>query len=155
MGKAPIHKNKGKRGHKLSHKAARRTKSDLAPPDLMWNAFHSQSVKVGVRSCVWSAAAAPARECAHVLCSAAPPQSEPPPLDEDLPGMGQFYCNVTGCASWPTRASAATERRRLSLGPARTRRWCGDEECARLTLALACAHHTGDTSRAPWRSRAT
>ena len=25
------------------------------------------------------------------------PQSKPLPLDEDLPGMGQFYCDVTGC----------------------------------------------------------
>lgn len=47
MGKGPGHNNKGKRGHKLSHKSARRTKSALAPADLMYQAFHaSQEVKV-------------------------------------------------------------------------------------------------------------
>jgi hypothetical protein len=45
MGKGPGHANKGKRGHKLSHKAARRTKSALAPPDMMFAAFHLQTVK--------------------------------------------------------------------------------------------------------------
>jgi hypothetical protein len=47
MGKGPGHNNKGKRGHKLSHKSARRIKSALAPADLMWEAFHApQEIKV-------------------------------------------------------------------------------------------------------------
>ena len=47
MGTGPGHNNKGKRGHKLSHKTARRIKSALAPPDLMWEAFHApQEIKV-------------------------------------------------------------------------------------------------------------
>jgi len=47
MGKGPGHNNKGKRGHKLSHKTARRAKSVLAPADLMWEAFHAPAeVKV-------------------------------------------------------------------------------------------------------------
>lgn len=46
MGKGPGHNNKGKRGHKLSHKSARRIKSALAPPDMMWEAFHApQEIK--------------------------------------------------------------------------------------------------------------
>ena len=55
MGKAPNNRNKGKSGHKLSHKAARRTKSALAPPDMMWKAFHLHTVEVRVQNCasVW------------------------------------------------------------------------------------------------------
>ena len=49
MGKGPGHNNKGKRGHKLSHKTARRAKSVLAPADLMWEAFHAPA-EVKVRS---------------------------------------------------------------------------------------------------------
>ena len=51
-------------GHKLSHKSARRTKSLTAPADLVYAAFHAEG----------------------------PPPARP--LDEDLPGMGQFYCTV-------------------------------------------------------------
>lgn len=102
MGKTPTHKNKGKRGHKLSHKTARRTKSALAPPDLMYKAFHLQNVEV---------------RCTRALLRTAlkrrtrdRPQSAPPPLDEDLPGMGQFYCNVTGCVGCCFHLCAAARR---------------------------------------------
>jgi hypothetical protein len=34
--------------------------------------------------------------CAGPLTGRAAAQSKPAELDEDLPGMGQFYCDVTG-----------------------------------------------------------
>ena len=99
MGKGPGHNNKGKRGHKLSHKTARRAKSVLAPADLMWEAFHAPA-EVKVRS----AERARLGLCADERSS----QSKPLPLDEDLPGMGQFYCDVTGCVcAWGSRDGAA------------------------------------------------
>jgi hypothetical protein len=110
MGKAPPHKNKGKRGHKLSHKAARRTKSDLAPPDLMWKAFHLQTVKVGLFVCAEGAVFRGLCLLTSVPACVPSLQSEPPPQDEDLPGMGQFYCNVTGCAHG-MRSSISTAQR--------------------------------------------
>jgi hypothetical protein len=67
MGKTPTHKNKGKRGHKLSHKTARRTKSALAPPDMMWKAFHLQTVKAR------AAAAAALGFAASSVASLTPP----------------------------------------------------------------------------------
>jgi len=69
----------GKKGHKLSHKSARRAKSLSAPADLVYAAFHK----------------APAAR----------------PVDEDLPGAGQFYCVVTGR---DFENAAALERHMLS-----------------------------------------
>lgn len=50
MGKTPTHKNKGKRGHKLSHKTARRAKSLSSPADLIYAAFHVPKARRG-RGC--------------------------------------------------------------------------------------------------------
>jgi hypothetical protein len=71
MGKGPGHNNKGKRGHKLSHKTARRAKSVLAPADLMWEAFHAPA-EVKVRS---SPKVASACCLAHVLTALAAEQA--------------------------------------------------------------------------------
>ena len=45
MGKTPTHKNKGKKGHKLSHKTARRAKSLSAPADLVFDAYHANQAR--------------------------------------------------------------------------------------------------------------
>ena len=45
MGTTPKHKTKGKRGHKLSHKSARRAKSLSAPADLVFDAYHANQAR--------------------------------------------------------------------------------------------------------------
>ena len=67
------HKKKGKQGHKYSFKTSRRTKFELPHADVLYEALAAET-QTG--------------------------QAKPLPLNEDLPGLGQFYCNVSGCAAY-------------------------------------------------------
>ena len=51
-------------------------------------------------------------------------QSKPLPLDEDLPGMGQFYCDVTGCVQCSAQCTASLAEPPVSFagGTLRTQR---------------------------------
>ena len=62
------HKKKGKKGHMFSCKSARRTKFELPHADVLYNALVAESQG----------------------------EVKPLPVNEDLPGLGQFYCNVSG-----------------------------------------------------------
>lgn len=70
MGKTSTHKHKGTRGHKYSHKTARDGKFNLPHADVLYKGLQEVA-----------AAAAPLK---------------PLEINEDLPGLGQFYCNVSG-----------------------------------------------------------
>lgn len=61
----------GTKGHKYSHKTAREGKFNLPHADVLYEQLHAE------------------------LAKDEPPK--PRPINDDLPGLGQFYCNVSGC----------------------------------------------------------
>lgn len=65
----------GTRGHKFSHKRERDAKFNLPHADVLYN--HLQKELAGE-----------------------PPKKRA--IDEDLPGLGQYYCNVSGCEALPS-----------------------------------------------------
>mmetsp|Transcript_11588 Transcript_11588/g.42373 ORF Transcript_11588/g.42373 Transcript_11588/m.42373 type:complete len:138 (+) Transcript_11588:189-602(+) len=72
MGRCPNNKKKGTRSQKCDHKAMKRSKFLHKHIDVVFDEYHAEKQ----------------RELRG---------EDPPPrqLDEDLPGLGQFYCSVT------------------------------------------------------------
>jgi hypothetical protein len=62
-------------------------------------------------------------------------QSKPLPLDEDLPGMGQFYCDVTGCVLRSEAAARGAPADGFALCCVRRRHF---ENAAALATHMKC-----------------
>lgn len=80
MGRAPCHKNAGKKNHKWSFKAQRKRNFARPHADVLYEKFHDAAAR---------------GEDAQPPLPAGGQRAENE-VDEDLPGLGQFYCAVTG-----------------------------------------------------------